>query len=382
MHGLVGTACFVYLDDVVVFGCNEEEHLRNLELVLERFREFNLTVNPSKCKFAQSKVLLLGYTISEHRISKNPDKIRAIVNLPIPTKVSEIRTFLGMSGYYRQLVPDYARISHPLIQLIKKGVQWQWTKDCQNSFDKLKEILTSDIVLAYPQTDKPYKLYTDASNYAVGAILVQADDSGIERVIHYLSHMLDPTQAKWSTVVKEAYAIVYALQKLRPYLWGSRFEIITDHKPLKSLFCQDIANSKIQRWAVQISEFNAPIRYKCGRDNARADMLSRAKIPEQLPILTIEWSLPLEFDKINKEEIVLQQKQVFPKLFESVSAETEYALSDDILVSVKRPSAEHATYPRVVLPPQWRKKVKNNRHEQAGHAAFQRTLYHVQQSYV
>ena len=155
-------------------------------------------------------------------------------------------------------------------------------------------------MLAYPQTDKPYKLYTDASNYAVGAILVQEDDSGIERVIHYLSHMLDSTQAKWSTVVKEAYAIVYALQKLRPYLWGSRFEIITDHKPLKSLFCQGIANSKIQRWAVQISEFNAPIRYKCGRDNARADMLSRAKIPEQLPILTIEWSLPLELDKINR----------------------------------------------------------------------------------
>ena len=162
-------------------------------------------------------------------------------------------------------------------------------------------------MLAYPQTDRPYKLYTDASNYAVDAI---DSDSGIERVIHYLSHMLDSTQAKWSTVVKEAYAIVYALQKLRPYLWGSRFEIITDHKPLKSLFCQEIANSKIQPWAVQISEFNAPIRYKCGVDNARADMLSQAKIPEQLPILTIEWSLQLEFDKINKEELVLQQKLV------------------------------------------------------------------------
>ena len=90
-----------------------------------------------------------------------------------------------MSGYYRQLVPDYARISHPLIQLIKKGVQWQSTKDCQNSCDKLKEILTYDIVLAYPQTDKPHKLYTDAFNYPVGAILVQKDDSGIERVIHF-----------------------------------------------------------------------------------------------------------------------------------------------------------------------------------------------------
>ena len=141
--------------------------------------------------------------------------------------------------------------------------------------------------MAYPQTEKPYKFHTDTSNYSVGPILVQEDDSGIERAIHYFSHMLDSTQAKWSILVKEAYAIVYSLQKIRPYLLGSRFEMITDHTPL---FCQEIANSNIQRWAVQFSDFNAPIRYKCSRDNARADMLSRTRIPEQLPILTIEFN--------------------------------------------------------------------------------------------
>ena len=108
LHELDGIACFVYLDDVVVFGCNEGEHLKNLELVLEGFQELNLTVKTCKCKFAQSNVLPLGYAISEHGISTNPGKIPAIVNLPIPTKVSEIKTFLGMSVYYRQLVPDHA----------------------------------------------------------------------------------------------------------------------------------------------------------------------------------------------------------------------------------------------------------------------------------
>ena len=110
LHGLVGTACFVFLDDVFMFGCNEEEHLRNIELVLERFRQFNVTVSPAKCKFEKS----LAHTVSEHGILANPNKIRAIVNLPIPTKISELRTFLCMSAYYRQLMSDYANISYPI----------------------------------------------------------------------------------------------------------------------------------------------------------------------------------------------------------------------------------------------------------------------------
>ncbi len=180
LHGLIGEACFVYLDDIVVFGSTQEEHLENLRKVMKRFRKFNFTLNPSKCKFARPSVLLLGYTISANGISANPEKVRAIVSLPRPTKVSEIRTFLGMTGYYRQLVPNYADISRPLLHLTTKNVPFEWNTECQQAFDKLKNVLTSDVVLAYPQTDKPYKLYTDASNYAVGAILVQEDDKGIE----------------------------------------------------------------------------------------------------------------------------------------------------------------------------------------------------------
>ena len=132
----------------------------------------------------------------------------------------------------------------------------------QTAFETLKNVLQSNHVLAYPQTNKPYRLYTDACDYAVGGILVQEGEDGVERVIQYVSHQLDPTQERWATIEKEAYAIVYCLQKLRAYLWRARFTILTDHKPLRSLFQNEMANTKIQRWDVLIAEFGADIQYK------------------------------------------------------------------------------------------------------------------------
>ena len=197
LHGLVGICCLVYLDDVVVFGVDEAQHAQNLRLVLERFRKYRLTVKPAKCMFSQCSLLLLGYTVS-----KDPAKVQAIADLPAPTKLSELRTFLGMSGYYRQLVPNYAKISQPLLELVKKNAEWLWTPERQQAFEKLKTALLSDVALAYPQTDCAYKLYTDASDYAIGAILVQEDDHGVERVVHYLLHMLDDVKRLWATIEK------------------------------------------------------------------------------------------------------------------------------------------------------------------------------------
>ena len=324
----------------------------------------------------------MGYIISGSGIAPNPAKIDAIKRLPTPSKLTELRTFLGMEGYYRQVIPNYATIAYPLVNLTKKNILWAWTNKQQNAFDTIKYYLTSDTILAFPQTDRPYKLYTDASDYAVGAILVQSDDHGVERVVHYLSHTLDQTQQRYPVIEREAYAIVYALKKLRTYLWGANFEIITDHKPLKALFADEIDNTKHQRWAIQISEFGAPIRYRCGKDNARADMLSRVRIPEPLPVLIVEWDLPLVFDKISKEQLIEHQKLHFPELLASASTERTYALNDGILVSTKRPNVDQPRHPRVVLPPKWHKQVTMNRHIQAGHAAYARTLYHVQLNYV
>ena len=126
--------------------------------------------------------------------------------------------------------------------------------------------------MAAPRTDRPYKLYTDACDYAVGAILVQEDDTGTERVFQYLSHSLSSVQRRWATIEKEAYAVVYAISKLRPYLYRAEFTVYTDHKPLTSLFTKEMQNTKIQRWAVLLSEYEAKIQYRQGKNNIRADM--------------------------------------------------------------------------------------------------------------
>ena len=155
LHDLIGVACFVYLDDVVVFGKTPAEHAHNLSLVFERIQQHNLTLKPSKCKFTRSSVELLGYIISGQGIAPNPSKVDAIKRLPPPTKLSEIRTFLGMAGYYRQVIPRYATLAYPLVRLTKKNEKWIWSDECQKAFDSIKQHLTSEKVLAYPQTDRP-----------------------------------------------------------------------------------------------------------------------------------------------------------------------------------------------------------------------------------
>ena len=143
-----------------------------------------------------------------------------------------MRSYLGMTGFYRQCLPDYAQIAEPLEELKRKDTHFVWGPSHSEAFEKL----TSSHVMTAPRTDRPYKLYTDACDYAVGAILVQVDDSGTERVIQYVSHSFSSVKRRWATLEKEAYAVVYAISKLRPYLYGADFTVYTAHKPLNSLF--------------------------------------------------------------------------------------------------------------------------------------------------
>ena len=154
-------------------------------------------------------------------------------------------------------------------------MKFHWGPDQEIAFNKLKDLLVSREVMATPQLDKPYKLYTDACGYAVGGILVQDDKNGVERVIQYVSHSLSTTQRKWSVPEVEGYAIIYCINKLRPYLYGASFTVFTDHRPLKALFTKEMQNARIQRWGVLLQEYGANIEYTSGSSNIRADMLSR-----------------------------------------------------------------------------------------------------------
>ena len=237
--------------------------------------------------------------------------------------------------------------------------------DRHQAFETLKRLLTSSAVMAPPQTDKPYKLYTDASDKAIGSILVQNDTAGVERVITYMSQSLSGTQRRWSTLEKEAYAIVVSLQKLRCYLWGSDFTVYTDHKPLKCLFTKMIDNTKLQRWSVLLSEFHTTIEYRKGVNNIRADMLSRIEHPEPTTINVIDttdWVDPTHFPEQNPRDIApllhdgldlniigREQETEFPDLWERASdpEQDDYELINGVLYQppLTAPTERSATWP-------------------------------------
>jgi hypothetical protein len=246
LQGLIGRICFVYVDDIVVYSSDIASHSNHLSQVLERIAVAGLKLKASKCSIGQARVNLLGYVVSEYGISPSPSKVEVIRNMTPPTSKKELQGFLGSVNYYRQCIPGLAHIADPLYQLTKNHVPYTWTDEHQASFERLRASLISDAVMAYPDVNRPYKLYTDALNYAIGAILTQEDAAGLDRPVHFISKALSTQQRRWATIEKEAWAVIYALNKLRPYLWGAQFIVYTDHKPLLSLFKQEIRNCKLQ----------------------------------------------------------------------------------------------------------------------------------------
>jgi len=223
-----------YLDDIIIFSASTDEHLSHLRAVFNKIREHGLKMKLKKCNFFQTETKYLGFTINGEGIQPDPEKVEAIREMAAPSNVREVRGFIGTCSYYRRFIPNFSEIAQPLIELTKKFARFKWTVQCQKAFDYLKDSLTVVPLLVYPDTQKPYVLYTDASDACIGAVLTQKGEDGegkeVEKPIYFLSHKLSDTQCRWSTIEKEAYAIHYSLQKLDHYLHGAEFIVRTDHK--------------------------------------------------------------------------------------------------------------------------------------------------------
>lgn len=387
LHDLIGHSVLVYIDDIIVYSHNEEEHAKHLEEVFKRLRQYNLTLKSSKCHIGKTEVELLGYIISAEGIRPQPCKTKAISDLANPSTVREVRSFLGMAGYYRQCIEGFADIAEPLTRLTRKNEPFVWSDEQTIAFNKLKGALVTEPILAYPDTSKPYILHTDASDRAVGAILTQEQD-GRERVIAYLSHQLSSTQRRWAAIEREAYAVIYALDHLKCYLWGADFEIFTDHKPLTSLFRAEIRNTKVQRWAIQISEFSAPIKYRQGKHNIRADMLSRIasvevkkEVTERIEPPVEETPLPWHRDGLDPETMGQLQKTAYPDTW-SQTGENGHVIENGVLYSTMKPTEDSEERLRLVLPPEYHHQVTERCHHDTGHQAMLKTLDQVRRAYV
>ena len=263
-----------YLDDIIIFSKNEEEHLQHLEEIFERLRKAGLKLKLQKCSFFKKHIQYLGHIISDEGIQPLPEKLESIRKMPTPQTAKQVKQFLGLVGYYRKFVPRFADISRPLTKLTKKNEPYNWTTECDKCFHMLKNYLQEAPILRYPDPEADYTLYTDASKYAYAGVLTQKVD-GTDHTVAYTSGLFRGSQLNWAALTKEAYAIYMAVKKLSFYLDSAKITLRSDHLPLKKFLEKNTMNAKVNNWAVELESQNINFEFIAGVQNVLADTLSR-----------------------------------------------------------------------------------------------------------
>ena len=279
LSGLTQKVCHVYLDDVLVFGRTFEEHLQNLCSVLDRIRSAGLRLKPKKCCIGRMSVEYLGHVVSADGVRTDPKKLVAVRQFPTPTDVKALPSFLGLASYYRRFVPGFSKIAAPLHALTKKEVEFVWSAECQEAFDRLKELLASSPILKFPDFKCPFILETDASGSGLGAVLAQEQPDGTTHPIAYASRSLQKHEQNYGITELEGLGVVWAVKHFRPYLYGQKCVVYTDHQALKSLLNTPQPSGKLARWGMAIQELDLSIQHRSGKANANADALSRCPLP-------------------------------------------------------------------------------------------------------
>ena len=273
------TGVAVYLDDILISGTTAEDHLNNLRQLLKRLNDKGLRCRIEKCVFAEDSVTYLGHTISRNGISKGP-KADAVTKMPAPSNVTQLRSFLGSVQFYNKFLIDLSTISGPLYHLTEKNTKWKWDQPQEDAFKKLKQMLTDNTVLAHFDPSCPVGISCDASDAGVGAVLFHRYKDNTERPIANASKTLTATQKRYPQIQKEALSIIFALKKFHQFLYGRKFILVTDHKPLISMFGPNtatplLAANRLSRWSLMLSQYNYTIEYRPTKQHGNADALSR-----------------------------------------------------------------------------------------------------------
>lgn len=305
---------FCYLDDIIVVTPDFDKHIEVLQSVFDRLNKAGLTLNKDKSKFCRAELRYLGYVVNRHGISVDPLKIEAITKIPTPKTVTEIRRIIGMLSWYRRFVPSFSDLISPFTRLLRKGAKFSWDDKCEEAFQKIKNVLISAPILTCPNFEHEFILQTDASNFGVGAVLYQYYD-GREHVICYISRSLTRQERLYSATERELLAVLFAIEKLRCYLEGSKFSVVSDHYSLQWLDNLKNPQGRLGRWALRLQQFDYKVVHRKGRDNVVADGLSRS-VPGSCDVLEIsEIDLEVVQDEWynNLKDRILQNPLNFPR---------------------------------------------------------------------
>ena len=302
MDGLIGHSLCCFVDDILLHSSTFEEHLQTLEEVFQRLIRANLTLKPSKCIFCTPEIHFLGHVISQEGIKPEMDKIEVIKNFPVPNSVKKLRRFLGCCGFYRKYVKGFGQIADPLYKLLAKDQKFDFSDDCLDAFETLKEKLITAPVLQLPDYSKDFYLFTDCSDVAAGYSLNQKGGNGQYHAISYGSKKLNKHQKNMTITEKECLALCLGVNYYRKYLLGHKVICVVDHMPLKYLIQQPLNDSRTARWLATLNEYDIHVVYKPGPTNTVADALSRIE--------------PVPLTSISAERLdEMFRKQCFPQTF-------------------------------------------------------------------
>uniref|UniRef100_A0A1Y1LVD3 RNA-directed DNA polymerase n=1 Tax=Photinus pyralis TaxID=7054 RepID=A0A1Y1LVD3_PHOPY len=279
----------IYVDDIVVASKTFEEHEGHLRLIFSKLKEANMTINVKKSKFLQEEIQFLGHIVRRKEgIRINPERLEAIRGCQPPRNLKELQSFLGMCNFYRRFRNHFSEVSQGFAPLLSKNSKWEWNEKYQRIFEELKNGFNEEMILKFPDFNRPFILYTDASINALGAHLYQQDEKGEMRTLAFASRGLKDAEKRYSITELELLAILFGVMKFRTYILGYPVVIYTDHKALSFLLTCKSLNSRLQRWSLKLQEFNLQIEYCQGAKNRIADFLSRYGVTKKnQPSITI-----------------------------------------------------------------------------------------------
>jgi hypothetical protein len=271
----------VYLDDIIIYSKNWEEHLEHIKKVFEKLREANLKMKLKKCEFAMRNIKFLGHVVGKDGLKPDPDNIKKVKELKPPENLKDVRAILGLCSYYRRFIKGFSKIAKPINELLQKDTPLEWTEERNTAFEILKKKLIEAPILQFPNFEKEFILCTDASGKGVGAVLAQLNDEGKEIVIAYASKTMNKAEQNYPITEQECLAIIWGVQHFHKFLIGRKFTIVTDHSALKTLKTAKVPKGRRARWMMELQQYNFEVKHRSGKSNTNADGLSRLIYKEE-----------------------------------------------------------------------------------------------------